>query len=271
VAQYGRAVLGGTFDRLHVGHEALLATALRLGRSAAIGVTTDAYLALHPKPDARKIQSYAARRRAVHRWLSFRYPRRRWTLKALDDTFGGSVEEGVDVLVVSAETATGGQAVNDERVRRGLRPVALAVVPLVLADDLSPVSSRRIRAGDIDRNGRRRSRIGIGLSVERPEDFEPVGVAVRRAFPRAQVRPARWPPPRTGSDLEQIRRAAIEAVRDAELGIAIGVAPRGRRRVAVRSLSVELEPVILPTGSPAGLDRLLRRSAAAKRFSPGSG
>jgi pantetheine-phosphate adenylyltransferase len=40
------------------------------------------------------------------------------------------------------------------RVRRGLKPVEIISVELVKAEDGSPVSSTRIRAGEIDRTGK---------------------------------------------------------------------------------------------------------------------
>ncbi len=185
--RYALAVLGGTFDRFHVGHEALLTAAFRLGRTVAIGVTTEAYLAAHPKPAGRRIAPYSVRRRVLAAWLRRRFPGRPFVIRPLEDRFGGSVGPRVGVLVVSADTAGGGAAVNDERARLGRRRVPVAVVPLVLADDLHPVSSRRIRAGEIDRNGRRRSAIPVELTVG---DARAVGWAtraVRAVFPRARI------------------------------------------------------------------------------------
>ncbi|MGB6441771.1 MAG: hypothetical protein WBF81_00535, partial [Thermoplasmata archaeon] len=60
-----------------------------------------------------------------------------------------------------------------------------------------------------------------------------------------------------------------------ELDLSVVRTSRGRRRVAVRSATVTLAPVGLPPQSAPALarsiERLLRRSAAAKRFSHGSG
>ncbi|EQD49296.1 cytidyltransferase-related domain protein, partial [mine drainage metagenome] len=175
------AVLGGTFDRLHRGHEALLETAFALGRSVAIGVTTDAFLAAHPKPHADRLQPYRTRRAAVARWVARHHPDRPVRIVPLADRFGGSLAPEVGVLVVSVETASGGRAVNRERALRGLRPVRLATVPLVLADDLRPVSSRRIRAGTVDRAGRRRTPLPVVVSVPDAASRRWVVRAVRRA------------------------------------------------------------------------------------------
>ena len=223
------AVLGGTFDHLHRGHEALLATAFRIGDDVAIGMTTDRFLDRHRKPSADRLESYAVRARRLRRWLARSFPGRSWRTVPLEDRFGGSVEPGVTVLVVSADTVAGGRAVNDERRRRGVAPVPMVIVPLVLADDLLPISSRRIRAGEIDRHGRRRSPITIGISVQDPADRAPVVRGVRAAFPRARISPSRFPD--RGAAIARLRRAARVAARGREIGIS--VARHGPREALV--------------------------------------
>jgi pantetheine-phosphate adenylyltransferase len=271
VPRYGRVALGGTFDRLHVGHEALLTTAFAAGRSVAIGLTSARFLAEHPKPDARRIQPYASRRRALTEWLAARYPDPRWVVVPLDDGFGRSVEEGIDALVVSADTLAGGQAVNAERRRRGRKPIPVLTVPLVLADDLRPVSSRRIRAGEIDRYGRRLSPIRVGLSVERREDRVPAARGIRAAFPRARVISVPFPNHQS-RHCTRLDNALRAAVRGSELGVAIGV-PDPRHRAIVTGVGrLGLPPFVVsnPTAASLGesVARDLRRSAAAKLFSP---
>jgi len=182
------AVLGGTFDHLHVGHHALLASAFRAGHEVAVGVTTDQFVAEHPKPSATRIQPYATRRAALVRWLRRNYPRRRWRVTALENPFGRSIDSEVGVLVVSSDTQKGGRAVNRERRRLGRRSVPLVVVPLVLGDDLEPVSSRRIRTGEVGPDGRRRAPLHVALSLSDRRDEAASTRAVRRAFPAARIR-----------------------------------------------------------------------------------
>ncbi len=267
--RFEHVVLGGTFDRLHLGHEALLATAFRSGRSVAIGVTTDAFLARHPKPGGARIRSYASRRRALDRWLTSRYSKSRWTLVPLDDLFGRSVEDGVDALVVSAETLAGGRAVNAERRRRGRRSVPLLSVPLVVADDLRPISSRRIRYREIDRWGRRRSPIRVALAVEDPDDGALAVAGVRAAFPRALV--VRVPFPSGSSSAARRRTAELTAARRGELGIVVTRMTDGTRNVVVRGGAIRLVAPAVPRTPAVAFSRALRRllspSSAAKRFS----
>jgi cytidyltransferase-like protein len=267
----GHAVLGGTFDHFHLGHGALLATAFRVGRTVSIGVTTDRFVAAHPKPFPRRIQPYAVRRRAVLRWVTRRYRVRSYRVVPLEDPFGRSVEDGVDVLVLSADTLAGGRAVNAERRRLGRGPVPLEVVPVVLADDLRPISSRRVRAGEIDRMGRRRSPIPIGLGLSDRADG-PVAVrAVRSVFPSARVRVfvVEGPrPPRSAA--AQARTLARKAVQGRELGLGIARAPGGSRSVVERTPATELHPRALrpltSLGFQRGLRALLRPGVERKAF-----
>jgi phosphopantetheine adenylyltransferase len=247
----GRIVLGGTFDRLHVGHEALLGAAFRTGRPVAIGLTSERFLELHPKPSADTIQPYAARRRTLRRWLAAHYPPSRWTIVPISDAFGGSVGPDVAGLVVSADTVEGGRAVNAERVRRGRRPVPVQVVPLVLGDDLEPVSSRRIRAGEIDRSGRRRSAIAIRVEAPSGPVRSATERAIRRTFPRARIQrrvdAVRGRPPHRAPEL-------VVTVRGAG----------ARWRVTVASARIRLRAERIRADTPRALGRaletLLRRS-----------
>jgi phosphopantetheine adenylyltransferase len=249
VAPRGRIVLGGTFDRLHVGHEALLTTAFRDGRPVGIGLTTGRFLAAHPKPGADRIQPYSVRRRRLAAWLRAHYPRSRWTITPISDPFGGSIRPGVAGLVVSADTVGGGRAVNEERVRRGRSPIPVRVVPLVLADDLQPVSSRRIRAGEIDRNGRRISPIRVRVAVRQRADRPIVVRAIRAAFPRARIVAGR-------------SSAALEVTVDKVSG--------NDREVRLRAGAVALAPVRVTAATPVeltrGLEGVLRRSLGTNRL-----
>jgi pantetheine-phosphate adenylyltransferase len=122
-----------------------------------IGLTTEQYLQAHPKPFGSRIRPYAERRRDLVAFLTSRWPRARWRVVPLRTVWGGAASPGVDLLVLTADTRGGGSAVNAERERRGLGPLRLKFVRLVRAQDGSPIASRRIRAGEIDREGHART------------------------------------------------------------------------------------------------------------------
>ena len=254
--KFRRAVVGGTFDHLHLGHVALIRAAFRVGREVAVGVTTDRFLVAHPKPDSALIQPYATRVRVLRRFLATEYPRARWTTGALDDPFGGSVLPGVDVLVVSAETANGADLVNAERRRLGRSPVPVATVPIVLADDLGPISSRRIRAGEIDREGHRRAPIRVGVAADLPEALPVMVRTIRRAFRSARVapRPAPLGRPR-GASAPRAAVLAGRAMIGTEFAVGLAGRPPGPWTVVIRSPSVLLPPRRIRPGTIPALER----------------
>ncbi len=250
VRRVARAVLGGTFDRFHVGHEALLAAAFRVGRTVAVGVTTPAYLAAHRKPLAERIQPYRTRVSAVRRYLRGAFPRRGWEVVPLTDAFGRSTGADVGALIVSEETVAGGRAVNALRRRLGRRPVPVVVVPTVRAQDLEPVSSRRIRAGTIDRNGRRRAPLGVGVSAPDPDVRDTVIGALRRTFRAPAVADAERTGPRSRrlSAGQRAKRAAVGR----DLGIGV-----------TRSRRATWSVVAVPRRDPSGLREAHGRGGGA--------
>src|SRR5438046_1427479 len=94
-----RVVLGGTFDVLHAGHEALLSAAFE-GRpeEVVIGLTTDRFA----KESRTHLNAFSVRERNLKRLLAAR----KWRharIEAIDDPFGPADDlPDLDVLVVSA-------------------------------------------------------------------------------------------------------------------------------------------------------------------------
>lgn len=152
--KYRKVAVGGTFDRLHRGHRALLERAFCVGEEVLIGVASDR-MARGKRPLADKIASFEER---VAKLVDF-VRERGWLSRArilvLESPEGILLEDpSVEALVVSEETLGRGLDINRKRVERGLPPYALEVVDMVLAEDGRPISSSRIRAGEIDEEGR---------------------------------------------------------------------------------------------------------------------
>ncbi|HEV2316224.1 MAG TPA: pantetheine-phosphate adenylyltransferase [Thermoplasmata archaeon] len=187
------AVLGGTFDHLHAGHRALLAAAFASADRVGIGLTTAAYLRRHPKPQGAAILAYGRRRRELGRFLRSRWSQNRWYIAPLNDTWGRSVEPGPDLIVATPDTRAGVRSVNAERRRRGLAALRVRWVPLVMAEDHHPIASRRIRAREIDAEGRSSgSKKAAAPSPASPRARPPK--ARRPGVPRTRrVRPRRTP------------------------------------------------------------------------------
>jgi len=151
--RYKLVALGGTFDVLHAGHRHLLSEAFKLGDTVLIGVTSDRLVAtLHKK---HQIRPFSSRVRDLRRFLKTR----RWSSRArvtmLREPYGPAArQKKLEALIVSKGTLTSGRRLNRLRRQNDLRPLDLHVVDLRTAADGKPISTTRVRNGEIDLQGR---------------------------------------------------------------------------------------------------------------------
>ncbi|MDE1858346.1 MAG: pantetheine-phosphate adenylyltransferase [Thaumarchaeota archaeon] len=150
--KYKTVATGGTFDHIHKGHVALLSRSFEAGDKVVIGVTSDAFARREGKsPD----QGYAERVAALESLIRRKFPGRQYLIATLDDYFGpGIASPDIQAIVVSRETAKRVPIANALRKSKGFLPLDVVVVDYVLADDSKPISSTRIRRGEIDTEGR---------------------------------------------------------------------------------------------------------------------
>ena len=79
----------------------------------------------------------------------------------------------IDAIVVSEETAFRAREINDIRKERVLRELAILEVPMIDAEDRKPISSTRLRNGEIDQDGRL-----VMPDNLRPELAKPLGTVL---------------------------------------------------------------------------------------------
>lgn len=143
---------GGTFDEIHVGHIALLSKAFQAGRKVIIGVSSDEFA---KKRGKRLNHSFDQRVENLKKMIRKEFGNVSYEIARLDGDFGPAVTTGdVGALVASSETQAKGRLLNEMRAKKGLKSVEVIAVALVKAEDGSPISSTRIRAGEIDSRGR---------------------------------------------------------------------------------------------------------------------
>lgn len=161
-------ILGGTFTPIHDGHRALLHTAFQTashdgdGDGHVVVALTSPSLAKSTRSNpshADLLGSFEQRRETLDEELSRMSGGYTATYEIieLDDPHGpAATQEDVDALVVSPEGKAQHRAhdVNDERTTAELDPLEIHTAPFVIADDGTPISSTRIRDGEIDAHGR---------------------------------------------------------------------------------------------------------------------
>ena len=149
-ADMARVAVGGTFDPLHDGHIALLMKAVELSRGGEllIGLTSDKMA----QSKAHDVSNYQSRYDAVSGFIRKQdiIP----VIVRLDDPYGPTINEDFDILVVSPETLPAGLKINRIRGEKKLEQIEIVLVDYVLAEDGLPISSTRIKRGEIDEHGR---------------------------------------------------------------------------------------------------------------------
>jgi pantetheine-phosphate adenylyltransferase len=146
---------GGTFDEIHIGHLALLSKAFEVGDKVIIGDSSDDF-ASRVKRKGKLNHTYEQRVKNLHDTIGKQFGRQvKYTVAKLDNDFGPTVTEGcVDALVASSETARKGKEINNIRRINRLEPILIIAVESLKAEDGGPISSTRIRAGEIDSLGK---------------------------------------------------------------------------------------------------------------------
>ena len=144
--------VGGTFDEFHKGHKTLLEKAFEIGEKVLIGLCTDEFVKRMEKPHV--VASYEKRLKELKNWLSKKGWLERAKIIPLNDPYGVTISEGcVEALVVSRETEPRAYEINQKRQEKGLKPLKIVVIEMVPAENHIPISTTRIRHGEIDREG----------------------------------------------------------------------------------------------------------------------
>jgi pantetheine-phosphate adenylyltransferase len=150
--KFQKVAVGGTFDELHRGHMTLLGKAFEVGEKVVIGLSSDEFVSKMDKPHITA--SYAERHRELEAFLELSGLAARAEIVPLNDPCGLTISgKGLEALVVSKETQKTAERINEKRQKTGLAPLEIVAVNMVPAENNTPISTTRIRTGEIDRNG----------------------------------------------------------------------------------------------------------------------
>ncbi|MGB9960223.1 MAG: phosphopantetheine adenylyltransferase [Candidatus Bathyarchaeales archaeon] len=150
--KFKAVAVGGTFDEFHRGHRTLLLKAFEVGEQVLIGLCTDEFVKKMNKPHITA--PYEERKAYLENFLRQHGFSEKAKILPLNDPYGVTLSKGcIEAIVVSRETEPTAIKINEERKRLGLPPLAIIVIEMVPSENHAPISTTRIRKGEIDREG----------------------------------------------------------------------------------------------------------------------
>lgn len=146
---FNKIAVGGTFDYFHKGHRALIDFAFAQSNSVTIGISSDNFA-----KGKNVTNSFEDRRVKVFEYLRKQDYLKRSKIEKLDDVFGPTVNDPTfEAIVVTENSAGGAILINNERKKKGVKPLKVLKFNLIRAGDGSVISSTLIRNGGMDDDG----------------------------------------------------------------------------------------------------------------------
>jgi pantetheine-phosphate adenylyltransferase len=151
--KFRKVAVGGTFDELHKGHRVLLVKAFEVGENVLIGLCTDDFVKKMGKPHVTA--PYEARLQELQAFLKKSGLSNKAEIIPLNNPYGNTItDKCIEALVVSEETEKTAMKINQKRSEAQLPPLKIFTINMVDAENYKPISTSRIRKGEIDREGR---------------------------------------------------------------------------------------------------------------------
>jgi pantetheine-phosphate adenylyltransferase len=152
--KFGKIGLGGTFDRLHAGHELFLDMAAHYGHSVHIGLVSSNYLKKRPKKFNKIIQHYKTRKKEVENYLLKRGTSYFFSvIKTVGMDKELALKSDLNALITSQESILASIKVNELRNQHDKPKLTLIITPNVLRENGVLESSTRLRSEEQEIQG----------------------------------------------------------------------------------------------------------------------
>ncbi len=146
---FKKTIVGGTFDHFHKGHEELLRVAFDLSDTVFIGVSGDQFA---QRFRTGEVETFKMRGDVINHYC--KEFKKNYKIVEINDFYGPSTTDpDLNAIVVSEETSLRAKEINAVRTKKGLRKLAIVEIPFALSEDGKPISSERVRMGEIDNDG----------------------------------------------------------------------------------------------------------------------
>jgi pantetheine-phosphate adenylyltransferase len=150
--KFRKVAVGGTFDEFHRGHKVLLMKAFEIGEHVLIGLCSDEFAKKMGKPHITA--PFDDRLKELKVFLETLNLNEKAEIIPLNDPYGATVtDKCIEALVVSEETEKTAIRINQKRSEAQLPPLTIVAISMVPAENCKPISTTRIRKGEIDREG----------------------------------------------------------------------------------------------------------------------
>ena len=147
---YKHAIIGGTFDRLHNGHRALLQMALEKADRITVALAVPGFAA--QKELTQLIQSFDVRQRQLEAFLA-PYQNRSAIIPLYDPYGPAAYEKSFDAIVASSGTQKNITHIQELRAQNRLPPLQEIYREPVVDTSGLPLTSTRIRGGVVGPDG----------------------------------------------------------------------------------------------------------------------
>jgi len=138
---FKKVVIGGTFNKIHKGHETLLKTAFSISQYVYVGLTSDKFANLFR---AEKVLEYKKREENLKEKISALNLHNNYEILKINDMYGiATLKKDLDAIVVSEETLPRAQEINAIRFKKGLKRLVIVVVPFALKNN-KPLSASHL-------------------------------------------------------------------------------------------------------------------------------